>query len=56
MGNHKRKVLRMVKDYKLQSFLKERGVKDIDTIIEIEGYVNSLYMDILQEDYSYTKK
>lgn len=56
MGNHKRKVLKMVKDYKLQSFLKERGVKDIDTIIEIEGYVNSLYIDVLQEDYSYTKK
>ena len=56
MGNHKQKVARMVRHYKLQSFLKKCGVNDIKTIIEIEGYVNSLYMDVLQEDYSYSKK
>ena len=56
MGNHKRKVLKLVKEYKLHSFLREHGVNDIKTIIEIEGYVNSLYMDVLQEDYSYSKK
>lgn len=56
MGNHKNKILRLVKDYKLQSFLRKQGIKDIDTIIEIESYVNSLYMDVLHEDYSYLKK
>ena len=52
MGCHRNKVKKIVKNFKLRSFLNENfGINDIDSVVEIESYVYKEFSDEFDKAY-----